>query len=81
MVAFIGSVAVASTISANEMISKTEMTDGGKDKKKKKCAKDCAKDCCTKAEGTATKVACSKDAKKACCAKKKAEAAKEVEAK
>ena len=74
LVAFLGSVAVASAVSTNEII-KTEIsdTDKDKDKKKKKCSDDCAKEFCTKeGEKATSKKSCTKG-KSACCSKKKAE--------
>jgi len=73
--AFLGTIAVASTVSVNNGKDKTEQADGGK-KKKKKCAKDCAKECFTadKSAATGEKAACTKDASKSCCSKDKAKA-------
>ena len=69
--AFLGSTAIAGVHATQDNSTAIEMTDGGKDKKKKKkCADDCAKECCTK-EGEKAAKTCSKDAKKSCCSKDK----------
>ncbi len=74
--AFLGSTAVAGVYATQDNSTAVEMTDGGKDKKKKKkCADDCAKECCT-ADAKAKAKTCSKDAKKSCCSKDKKKADK-----
>ena len=81
LVAFLGSVTVATAVSTNEIV-KTELTEKDKEKdkkKKKKGEKECTaaeKAACTKSEKTA-KSSCSKSAAKSgCCSKKKATAEK-----